>query len=90
MTVPTEQKQGPRSWRRPPRSCSLETKHRKEREPVNLAPIRKALISTAGAAVAGIGAAMTDGALTVPECIAAAGAALVFGFATWRVPNSRP
>lgn len=52
-----------------------------------LAPIRKALIASVGAAAAGIGAAMTDGHLSVPETIAAAGAALVFGFAAWRVPN---
>jgi hypothetical protein len=53
-----------------------------------LAPVRKAIIATAGAAAAGIGAAMTDGNLTLPEVITAAGAALVFGFAAWRVPNS--
>lgn len=52
------------------------------------APIRKALIAAAGAEVAGIGAAMLDGGLTIPEAIAATGAALVFGFAAWRVPNA--
>lgn len=52
------------------------------------APIRKALIAAAGAEVAGLGAAMLDGAISLPEVIAATGAALVFGFAAWRVPNA--
>ena len=55
-----------------------------------LAPIRKALVAAAGAAAAGLGTAMLDGALTLAECIAAAGSALVFGFAAWRVPNTTP
>lgn len=49
--------------------------------------IRKALVSALGAGVAGIGAAMLDGSLTVPEILTAAGGALVFGFAAWRIPN---
>lgn len=53
-----------------------------------LATIRKALIAAAGAEAAGLGAAMLDGSLSVPEVIAATGAALVFGFAAWRVPNA--
>jgi hypothetical protein len=49
--------------------------------------IRKALVSAVGAGAAGIGAAMLDGSLTLPETVTAAGAALVFGFAAWRIPN---
>ena len=52
-----------------------------------LAPLRKAVIAAVGAEVAGIGAAMVDGALTWSEVITATGAAIVFGFAAWRVPN---
>lgn len=53
-----------------------------------LATIRKALVAAAGAEAAGLGTAMLDGNLTVPEVVAATGAALVFGFAAWRVPNA--
>jgi hypothetical protein len=53
-----------------------------------LAPIRKAIVAAAGAEVAGLGTAMLDGNLTLTEVIAATGAALVFGFAAWRVPNA--
>ena len=53
-----------------------------------LAPIRKALVAAAGAEVAGLGTAMLDGSLSGAEVIAATGAALVFGFAAWRVPNA--
>jgi hypothetical protein len=53
-----------------------------------LAPFRKAVVSTIGAAASALGVAMLDGNLTGPEAITAAGAALVFGFAAWRVPNS--
>lgn len=52
------------------------------------APVRKAIVAAVGADVAGLGAAMLDGALSWPEVIAATGAALVFGFAAWRIPNS--
>lgn len=55
-----------------------------------LSPYRKAAAATVGALVAGIGAAMTDGNLTAGETIAAAGAAIVFGFAAWRIPNATP
>ena len=54
-----------------------------------LAPFRKAIIATAGAEVAGLGSAMLDGNLTLGEVVAATGAAIVFGFAAWRVPNAR-
>lgn len=50
--------------------------------------IRKAIIATVGGAAAAIGAAMIDGDLTRAEGIAAVGAGLVLGFATWRVPNA--
>jgi hypothetical protein len=46
----------------------------------------KAATASVGAAVVGLGYAMQDGALTVPEVIGAAGAALVFGFAAWKAP----
>lgn len=53
----------------------------------SLAPFRKCVVASVGAAVAGVGAAMTDGSLTGAEVVAAAGAAIAFGFAAWRVPN---
>lgn len=53
-----------------------------------LATIRKALIAAGGAEAAGLGAAMLDGNISLSEVIAATGAALVFGFAAWRVPNA--
>lgn len=53
----------------------------------SIAQLRKCLIAASGAAVAGVGAAALDGSVTVPELVASAGAALVFGFAVFRVPN---
>lgn len=50
--------------------------------------IRKAVVSTIGATAAGLGVAMLDGDLTRPEAVMSLGAGLVFGFATWRVPNA--
>lgn len=46
----------------------------------------KALTASAGALVAGVGAAMIDGNLTQSETVTAIGAALVFGFAAWAAP----
>jgi hypothetical protein len=54
-----------------------------------LAPIRKAAVAAAGATVAGLGAAMLDGSLTMSEIVASIGAGIVFGFAAWRVPNQK-
>lgn len=54
---------------------------------------RKALHAAAWAALAALGAAALDGALTTTEAIAAAGVGLVTGFGTARsrpnTPNSR-
>lgn len=49
--------------------------------------IRKALLASAGAAASALGAFMLDGDLSGSEAVMAAGAGLVFGFATWAVPN---
>lgn len=51
--------------------------------------IRKALIATAGTFGAALGVALLDGAVDGGELLTTAGTALVVGFATWRVPNSR-
>lgn len=52
-----------------------------------LRKIRKAVVASLGAAAAALGAGMLDGNVTSAEAIMATGAGLVFGFATWRIPN---
>lgn len=53
----------------------------------DLGKIRKALVAAFGAAAAALGTAMLDGDLSTREGVTAAGMGLVFGFATWAVPN---
>jgi hypothetical protein len=48
--------------------------------------IRKAITATGFTFAGALGTALLDGALTVPEVLASAGAALLAGAATWRVP----
>lgn len=52
-----------------------------------LNPIAKALVATLGGFGAALGTALLDGSITGNETLAALGAGLVLGFATWRVPN---
>lgn len=54
-----------------------------------MAKIRKALVASFGAAASALGAFMLDGSVDSSELVMAAGAGLVFGFATWATRNRR-